>query len=55
MSVVGEDAKQVTDITDMYKDLLIKIKVSNAPLSLGGSAMSNLALAKYYTISITTD
>ena len=46
MSIVGEDAKQLTDIVDRYKDLVNKIKASDLPLALKGGAMNNLALAK---------
>ena len=46
MSIVGEDAKQITDIVDTYKDLITKIKASDLSLALKGSAMNNLALAK---------
>ena len=46
MSIVGEDAKQITDVVDTYKDLVTKIKASDLPLALKGSAMNNLALAK---------
>ena len=46
MSIVGEDAKQITDIVDTYKDLVTKIKASDLPLALKGNAMNNLALAK---------
>ena len=46
MSIVGEDAKQITDIVETYKDLVTKIKASDLPLALKGSAMNNLALAK---------
>ena len=43
MSIVGEDAKQITDVVDTYKDLVTKIKASS---KLKSSAMNNLALAK---------
>ena len=46
MLIVGEDAKQITDIVDTYKDLVTKIKSSDLPLALKGTAMKNLVLAK---------
>ena len=46
LSLVGEDATQTVGTVDAYKDLVTKIKVSDLPLGLEGSAMNNLALAK---------
>ena len=52
ISIVGEDAEQIMDIVEIYKDLVTKIKDSDLPLALKGSAMNNLALAKYCIIFI---
>ena len=46
LSLSGEDAVQVYEVIESYKDLLEKITSCKLPLALKASALNNLALAK---------
>ena len=46
LSLSGEDAVQVYEVIESYKDLLEKITSCKLPLALKASALHNLALAK---------
>ena len=46
LSLSGEDAVQVSEVIESYKDLLEKITSCKLPLALKASSLNNLALAK---------